>query len=204
MTRDEFLFRLREGLNPLSQEERDAAVHYYEEFLDEAGDEQAAIESLGGVETIVQRILQENGVQPPQPVQVVEKIRPTPFYKSVWFWLCAILTLPVWLPVGLALLGVALGIAAAALAAAVALAAALVAVALTIVALILGMIFGGAYGAALSFYLIPGYWDCFLALLGISLAVMGAGLLLGQGFACLLLAGSTARRNRAKVKEEEQ
>lgn len=54
MSREEFLRALREGLSPLSQEERDAAVRYYEEFLDEAQDEGVAIEELGDVAHIVE------------------------------------------------------------------------------------------------------------------------------------------------------
>ena len=63
MTRDEFLQALRRELSPLSPEERDAAVNYYEEFLADAEDEGVAIEKLGSPPLIAQRILQENGVK---------------------------------------------------------------------------------------------------------------------------------------------
>ena len=96
MSREEFLRALREGLSPLSQEERDAAVRYYEEFLDEAQDEGVAIEELGDVRHIVERILQDSGVVAPKQAPqagVAAPAKPAPFYRSVWFWLCVVFTL---------------------------------------------------------------------------------------------------------------
>ena len=112
MTRDEFLQALRRELSPLSPEERDAAVNYYEEFLADAEDEGVAIEKLGSPLLIAQRILQENGVA--VPVQAPERApaAKTPYYKSVWFWLCVVLTLPVTLPVALGLAAAAVAIVA--------------------------------------------------------------------------------------------
>ena len=108
MSREEFLRALREGLSPLSQEERDAAVRYYEEFLDEAQDEGVAIEELGDVRHIVERILQDSGVVAPKQAPqagVAAPAKPAPFYRSVWFWLCVVFTLPVTLPLALGLGG---------------------------------------------------------------------------------------------------
>lgn len=119
MSREEFLRALREGLSPLSQEERDAAVRYYEEFLDEAQDEGVAIEELGDVRHIVERILQDSGVVAPKQApqaRVAAPAKPAPFYRSVWFWLCVVFTLPVTLPLALGLAACALGLGLAALA----------------------------------------------------------------------------------------
>ena len=58
MNKYDFLSRLRNALSPLPQEERDAAMNYYEEFFSDAGEdnEQAVIASLGTPEELAKSI----------------------------------------------------------------------------------------------------------------------------------------------------
>lgn len=60
MTRTEFLDALSAQLFRLTSEERESAVSYYREYLEEAGaDEAAAIEALGSPQSVAERILRE-------------------------------------------------------------------------------------------------------------------------------------------------
>ena len=62
MNKYEFLSRLRNALSALPNEERDAAMSYYEEFFSDAGEdnEQAVIASLGTPEELARSIISEN------------------------------------------------------------------------------------------------------------------------------------------------
>lgn len=59
MNKYEYLAQLRAGLATLSQEERDAAMSYYEEFFSDAGEEneQAVIASLGSPDELAKSII---------------------------------------------------------------------------------------------------------------------------------------------------
>ena len=67
MNKYDFLSRLRNALSPLPQEERDAAMNYYEEFFSDAGEdnEQAVIASLGTPEELAKSIIDENNRENP-------------------------------------------------------------------------------------------------------------------------------------------
>ena len=62
MNKYEFLSQLRNELSSVSQEERDAAMSYYEEFFSDAGEEneQAVIASLGSPHDLAHSIISEN------------------------------------------------------------------------------------------------------------------------------------------------
>lgn len=67
MNKYDFLSRLRNALSPLPQEERDAAMNYYEEFFTDAGEdnEQSVIASLGAPEELAKQIIEENNRENP-------------------------------------------------------------------------------------------------------------------------------------------
>lgn len=62
MNKYEFLAQLRNALSSVPQEEREAAMSYYEEFFSDAGEEneQAVIASLGSPEELARSIIDEN------------------------------------------------------------------------------------------------------------------------------------------------
>ena len=62
MNKYEYLAQLRSALSSVSQEEREAAMSYYEEFFSDAGEEneQAVIASLGSPQDLAQSIIKEN------------------------------------------------------------------------------------------------------------------------------------------------
>lgn len=67
MNKYDFLSRLKAALSPLPQEERDAAMSYYEEFFSDAGEdnEQSVIASLGTPEELARSIIDENNRENP-------------------------------------------------------------------------------------------------------------------------------------------
>ncbi|MCM1299214.1 MAG: DUF1700 domain-containing protein [Firmicutes bacterium] len=138
MNKYDFLSRLRTALSPLPQEERDAAMSYYEEFFSEAGEdnEQSVIASLGAPEELAKSIIDENNLEnpankggfaadeqtasgfegsigftpPPAPA-------PAPAEAGKWssgqialFVVLAVLSSPIWLGLLCAVFGVIVGI----------------------------------------------------------------------------------------------
>ena len=66
MNRTEFMSALEKRLSPLSKEDRDDALRYYDELFDEAGpiEEQNILDGLDDPDTIARQILSDNGVAP--------------------------------------------------------------------------------------------------------------------------------------------
>ena len=56
MTRQEYLDALEQGLKKLSADEQESAVSFYKEYFDEAGDDDAVIESLGAPSKLAAQI----------------------------------------------------------------------------------------------------------------------------------------------------
>lgn len=61
MTKKDFIDILRKRLSVLPKEEMEEALRYYEEFFEDAEDEQKAVNELGSPEKIAEQILVENG-----------------------------------------------------------------------------------------------------------------------------------------------
>lgn len=76
MNKIEFLSRLRIALAPLPEDERDAAMIYYEEFFDDAGveNEQSVIAEFGSPEELAKSIVEENNRDNPAYSQGNEKV----------------------------------------------------------------------------------------------------------------------------------
>ncbi len=66
MKRDEFIGRLRSGLNRLPEEELNDALNYYNEIFLDAGleNEEKTAEKLGDIDEIIRQIYFENGIDP--------------------------------------------------------------------------------------------------------------------------------------------
>ncbi len=63
MTKEKFLKRLRYALRFLPRDEREDAMQFYTEHLNEAQDEQAAISALPSPEQIADRLMSELGIE---------------------------------------------------------------------------------------------------------------------------------------------
>ena len=126
MTKDAFLQALAAGLQSLSREEREEALRYYREYIEDAVDagrsEEEVIASLDAPGEIALGLARDAAF-----TRAAEKPTPRNTSKAL-VAVFGILSLPIALPIAIALIAVAVSVLAAAFAAAVAILAAIVAV----------------------------------------------------------------------------
>ncbi len=114
MNRAEFFKKLEQGLSRVPREEAEAALEYYNEYFDEAGEEneQKIIEELGSPSQIAARVKAESAIkelnESPEP-SVKKGI------SAIWFILLAILSAPIALPLAIAAAAVVIAIVIAAI-----------------------------------------------------------------------------------------
>lgn len=63
MDKNSYLRKLEENLSSLSKEERDEAIKYYEEYFNDASDDEKVISELGDPEHLAQNILKDYNVK---------------------------------------------------------------------------------------------------------------------------------------------
>ena len=93
MDKTEFMEQLKTHLKRLPHEEYNEAVEYYEEYLEEGGDE--VIEGLGTPKQVAAKILADYASNPKE-----RKV-------NVWIVLLSLCGIPILLPIGIALIAVA-------------------------------------------------------------------------------------------------
>jgi uncharacterized membrane protein len=189
LTRNEWLAALRARLSALPVEEQESALRYYEELFDEAASEGEALQHLGDPARHAERILQESGVVATKAAEGFgEKPKKEPYYRSVWFWLCLIFTLPFTLPLALGIGGAAVGVACAIIGAAVA-----------VLASIAAILVSGLALCVAAFFFLPGFPSAFLAMFGAGLVLSGLGAFGSLGIGAIFAAiGRGAKANKAK------
>ena len=97
MGKQEFLFRLREGLSGLPQADIEERLAFYDEMIDdrmeEGLSEEEAVAGLGPIEEIVAQVLAET----PLTRLVRERIKPTRRIRA-WEIILLVLGFPLWFP----------------------------------------------------------------------------------------------------------
>lgn len=97
MNKNEFITQLQNKLSDLSQDDIQKSVDYYSEMIDDRIEdgltEEEAVEAIGSVEEIAQRILMET----PLPKLVKAKVTPKRSMKG-WEIALIIIGFPLWLP----------------------------------------------------------------------------------------------------------
>lgn len=160
MNKNEFLNELLGNLSVLPENEREKAYAFYDEIIadsiEDGIDEEEAVQRLGSVDEIVERIASEI------PMSVLIKARVEPKNSGGYTRLLLILGFPVWVPVLAAALSVALAMFAV----------------LWIACLLLWVIFGSGAAAAL----IGCIGFAYFPEVGAKLMLLGAALT-GAGFA---------------------
>lgn len=192
----EYLQALREALAVLPEEEIQSAIHYYENYFLEAGDENAenVIKALGTPEDLARGILLEyTGVarrrperfeQPDEPLEGITLDKEgtpigktTPRKKGINPWVLAalvILAIPIGVPILAALFGVVVAIAAA-----------VFSIGLSLIVIIVTLPFALCIGGGLLFLFSFFAWAQPFS----ALATLGAGLVCSAiGFLLTLLA----------------
>lgn len=101
MRKDEFLSELRKKLKRLPQEETEAAIEYYRDYIDDAEgeSEEAVIAEIGSPSRVAAQIYADYAVSGAKNGTAAKKGIP-----AVWFILLAILASPIALPVAALLL----------------------------------------------------------------------------------------------------
>ncbi|MFH1880305.1 MAG: DUF1700 domain-containing protein [Bacillota bacterium] len=106
MNKHEFLHALLQSLSPLPQAEREKAYAFYAEIIDDSMEdgmsEEEAIQRLGSMDEIVERIIAET------PIKVLLQSRVERRNRSLLTILLLVFGFPVWFPVLAALLTVLL------------------------------------------------------------------------------------------------
>lgn len=112
MNRSEFFKKLEKELSRVPEEERQAALDYYNEYFDDAGEEneQNVLNELGSPYQIAARIKADSAVR-----QLDEETRPTvkKGISAVWLVILAIFAAPIALPLAIGGAALAIGLIAA-------------------------------------------------------------------------------------------
>ena len=168
----EFLKSLKKRLRALPKEEREAALSYYAEYLEEG-----SVEELGSVEEVARQILEQCAVDS------LEKREKKGGFKTLWIVILAVFAAPMALPILIALAAVVLTL--------------LITVAAVVFAIAISgaaMLLGGIITAAMCIIVLPHSIVNGLMVAGTGLAMTGIGILLligswyaAKGMAWLLL-----------------
>lgn len=95
MTRDRFLQELKYRIGYLPKEEQDAAMAYYIEYFEEAGNDEAVLLELGSPAEVAARIISDyNARNDSLPVQQVQPKA----HKNLAGVFAGILSAPLWIP----------------------------------------------------------------------------------------------------------
>ncbi len=179
MTVEEYLYRLSECLRQLPEQERVAALSYYDEFFIEASDEDpaAVMEKLGPPEKVAASILADYKVMTPGPVVEQE---PPPQEPEANMSLGLLLLLLICLsPVWITVIAVAAVLAAVTAIVMVVLFVCGGACAVAAVAAVVWILSAGVTGAANFLFL----FGLLAAVLGLGLVLAALGMLLVRGVA---------------------
>ena len=100
MDKEKFLTQLREKLYKVPEEERNNAIKYYEEYFEEAGEEneQSVIESLGSPSEVAAKIMMDLALKE------TDKENPKKRFSSVWMVILAIFASPIALQIAIVLI----------------------------------------------------------------------------------------------------
>lgn len=117
MNREEFLVSLERHLRHLPREERQEALDYYREYIEDAGPvgEEEVIRSLGEPKEVAEQVIQEaawKAVETP-----AEDQRRRNLLKTMWIVLLSIMAGPIAVPLAISAVAVAVALLAAVLAA---------------------------------------------------------------------------------------
>lgn len=159
MNKSEFLRILEENLKDVPAEERESAVRYYSEYIDDAGGTDEVFAELGNPAEIANKIKNDGRQQsetPPTATPPASGKNGLPVWAKV---LITILTFPFWIGPVASAFGVSVGLVAAAV----------------------GMLLGGAASFGVGIYFMFLDFASGLFCSGSGLLVLGLGGLLGVG-----------------------
>ena len=179
MNRDKYLNELQTKLKKLPKDEIEAALDYYREYFDEAGEENIdlVIRKLGSPSKVAKNILADYATKElaEHPESAKKSI------SAVWFILLAIFASPIALPILIVVLSMVFTI--------VILCGAFL---FTFFTLIISLAFAGIVSIVAGFSVIAQHWQTSLFFIGAGLAATGIGILLFPPFMFVVKTASTA------------
>jgi uncharacterized membrane protein len=192
MNRSEFLKRLEQGLARISKEERDAALGYYNEYFDEAGeeDEQKVIAELGSPAQIASRIKADSAVR---RMEKDKKPSVKRGISAVWLVILAIFAAPIALPLAIGAAALALGLLAA-----------LIGIVIALVVAVAAIFIGGVAVVVSGIAVIATSIPAAIFTVGVGLALLGGAILIGilVIFAARGIFGGIARGMNRQLNEK--
>ena len=159
-----YLKNLRSRLHRLPVHEIDAALVYYEEYFDEAGEEneQRVIEQLGPPSQVAAQIMADFAMKDLDTAPTSTKKN----VSAIWLIILAILSAPLSLP-----------LLATAFALIISAGAVVLSFVIAIVATVGGFLFAGIFTLVSGFLILTDHWPTALLFIGIGLTITGFGVL---------------------------
>ncbi|MFF2793242.1 DUF1700 domain-containing protein [Lysinibacillus xylanilyticus] len=167
MNRASFLKKLRGKLQRLPAHEIDAALAYYEEYFDEAGEEneQRVIQQLGSPSHVASQIMADYALKDLEATSTSTSTKKN--MSAIWLIILAIISAPLSLP--LLVVAIALIFSFGAV---------IFSFIIAIIATMLGIFFGGIVALISGFFILAQDWATALLFMGIGFIVTGLGILL--------------------------
>lgn len=165
MDRASYMKKLRGKLRRLPAHELDAALAYYEEYFDEAGElnEHKVIQQLGSPAHVASQIMADFALKDFDETPDSNKKNMT----TIWFIILAILSAPLSLPILAVVVALIISVSAVIFSFVVA-----------IVATTLSIFLGGIVALVSGIFTLPDHWPTALLFMGTGLIVTGSGVLL--------------------------
>lgn len=169
MNRASFLKKLRGKLQRLPAHEIDAALAYYEEYFDEAGEEneQRVIQQLGSPSHVASQIMADYALKDLEATTTSNSASTKKNMSAIWLIILAIISAPLSLP--LLVVAIALIFSFGAV---------IFSVIIAIFATVLGIFFGGIAALISGFFILTQDWPTALLFIGVGFIVTGLGTLL--------------------------
>ncbi|QED49354.1 DUF1700 domain-containing protein [Cytobacillus dafuensis] len=182
MSKEEYLKELRQKLKKLPNDEVDAALDFYGEYFDEAGEEntEQIIKKLGSPSLVASQILAEYAVKGLDNEASTTKKG----FSAIWFIILAILASPIALPLLILIISLVFALVLM-----------FGAFIFTFFTVIFALVFSGIISAIAGFAVITQHWQTSLFFIGIGLTASGIGILL---FSPLVLVTKSASLSLAK------
>ncbi|MGE7908614.1 DUF1700 domain-containing protein [Lysinibacillus xylanilyticus] len=167
MNRASFLKKLRGKLQRLPAHEIDAALAYYEEYFDEAGEEneQRVIQQLGSPSHVASQIMADYALKDLEATSTSTSTKKN--MSAIWLIILAIISAPLSLP--LLVVAIALIFSFGAV---------IFSFIIAIIATMLGIFFGGIVALISGLFILAQDWATALLFMGVGFIVTGLGILL--------------------------
>ncbi|KMY33023.1 hypothetical protein ACZ11_13200 [Lysinibacillus xylanilyticus] len=167
MNRASFLKKLRGKLQRLPAHEIDAALAYYEEYFDEAGEEneQRVIQQLGSPSHVASQIMADYALKDLEATSTSTSTKKN--MSAIWLIILAIISAPLSLP--LLVVAIALIFSFGAV---------IFSVIIAIIATVLSIFFGGIVALISGFFILTQHWPTALLFMGVGFIVTGLGIML--------------------------